>query len=162
MKQAPFQVAVLCRVFRGLRINHNLNRLIGRKKMRRNVKLPGHYASGSFIVRTNPFLRIRISGSYLCVMVEHSGFEPLTPTLPVLCATSCANAPRTKYSIAWISRFVKRQNEIFLIFCVVPVCPEEAQRGTRQAFPLRVRRLASLGNADVTATHLLIDKPWAR
>ena len=27
------------------------------------------------------------------VSVEHSGFEPLTPTLPVLCATSCANAP---------------------------------------------------------------------
>ena len=25
--------------------------------------------------------------------MEHSGFEPLTPTLPVLCATSCANAP---------------------------------------------------------------------
>ena len=31
----------------------------------------------------------RIPGS-----VEHSGFEPLTPTLPVLCATSCANAPQ--------------------------------------------------------------------
>ena len=25
--------------------------------------------------------------------VEHRGFEPLTPTLPVLCATNCANAP---------------------------------------------------------------------
>ncbi len=29
-------------------------------------------------------------------LVEHSGFEPLTPTLPVLCATSCANAPQHK------------------------------------------------------------------
>ena len=28
--------------------------------------------------------------------LEHSGFEPLTPTLPVLCATSCANAPQHK------------------------------------------------------------------
>ena len=28
--------------------------------------------------------------------MEHSGFEPLTPTLPVLCATSCANAPQHK------------------------------------------------------------------
>ena len=26
-------------------------------------------------------------------MVEHRGFEPLTPTLPVLCAPNCANAP---------------------------------------------------------------------
>lgn len=32
----------------------------------------------------------------LMEMVEHSGFEPLTPTLPVLCATSCANAPQHK------------------------------------------------------------------
>ncbi len=27
-------------------------------------------------------------------MVEHTGFEPVTPTLPVWCAPSCANAPR--------------------------------------------------------------------
>lgn len=26
-------------------------------------------------------------------MVEHRGLEPLTPTLPVWCAPSCANAP---------------------------------------------------------------------
>ena len=26
-------------------------------------------------------------------MVEHTGFEPVTPTLPVWCAPSCANAP---------------------------------------------------------------------
>ena len=26
-------------------------------------------------------------------LVERRGFEPLTPTLPVLCATNCANAP---------------------------------------------------------------------
>ncbi len=26
-------------------------------------------------------------------LVEHRGFEPLTPTLPVLCAPNCANAP---------------------------------------------------------------------
>ena len=27
------------------------------------------------------------------LLVEHRGFEPLTPTLPVLCAPNCANAP---------------------------------------------------------------------
>ena len=27
-------------------------------------------------------------------LVEHRGFEPLTPTLPVLCAPNCANAPK--------------------------------------------------------------------
>ena len=35
-------------------------------------------------------LFLKASGS-----VEHSGFEPLTPTLPVWCATSCANAPNS-------------------------------------------------------------------
>ena len=25
--------------------------------------------------------------------MEHTGFEPVTPTLPVWCAPSCANAP---------------------------------------------------------------------
>ena len=28
------------------------------------------------------------------VLVEPRGLEPLTPTLPVWCATSCATAPR--------------------------------------------------------------------
>ena len=32
-------------------------------------------------------------------MVEHRRFELLTPTLPVLCATSCANAPNNVYII---------------------------------------------------------------
>ena len=39
-------------------------------------------------------------------LVEHRGFEPLTPTLPVLCAPSCANAPKTLklyYSIIELS-----------------------------------------------------------
>ena len=53
----------------------------------------------------------RIPGS-----VEHSGFEPLTPTLPVLCATSCANAPRTRYSIAQDWQFVKGYFAIFQNF----------------------------------------------
>ena len=29
------------------------------------------------------------------LLVEHRGFEPLTPTLPVWCAPSCANAPKS-------------------------------------------------------------------
>ena len=32
----------------------------------------------------------------VCIfLVEHRGFEPLTPTLPVLCAPNCANAPHS-------------------------------------------------------------------
>ena len=31
--------------------------------------------------------------------VEHRRFELLTPTLPVLCATNCANAPNSGYLI---------------------------------------------------------------
>ena len=34
-------------------------------------------------------------------LVEHTGFEPVTPTLPVLCAPSCANAPCS----AWSERY---------------------------------------------------------
>ena len=33
------------------------------------------------------------------MLVEHRRFELLTPTLPVLCATSCANAPNNVYII---------------------------------------------------------------
>ena len=33
------------------------------------------------------------NGGFL-FLVEHRGFEPLTPTLPVLCAPNCANAPK--------------------------------------------------------------------
>ena len=33
------------------------------------------------------------------LVVEHRRFELLTPTLPVLCATSCANAPNNVYII---------------------------------------------------------------
>ena len=31
--------------------------------------------------------------------MERRGFEPLTPTLPVSCATNCANAPRLYYLV---------------------------------------------------------------
>ena len=40
-------------------------------------------------------------------VVEHRRFELLTPTLPVWCATSCANAPRTGSSLAQNCGFVK-------------------------------------------------------
>ena len=43
-------------------------------------------------------------------MVEHRGFEPLTPTLPVLCAPNCANAPNG-YSIPYFFADCKRENE---------------------------------------------------
>ena len=39
--------------------------------------------------------------------VEHRRFELLTPTLPVLCATNCANAPSAKTILAQVERFVK-------------------------------------------------------
>ena len=32
------------------------------------------------------------------IFVEHRRFELLTPTLPVLCATNCANAPNSGYN----------------------------------------------------------------
>ena len=39
-------------------------------------------------------------------VVEHRGLEPLTPTLPVLCAPNCANAPY-KFMIRQLYHSVK-------------------------------------------------------
>ena len=47
------------------------------------------------------------------IVVEHRRFELLTPTLPVLCATNCANAPSTLHII---SQNFARVNPFFLIF----------------------------------------------
>ena len=47
-------------------------------------------ASGTLVARKPPVGGFR-SSFYL---VEPRGLEPLTPTLPVWCATSCATAPR--------------------------------------------------------------------
>ena len=38
-------------------------------------------------------------GSRVSLLVEHRRFELLTPTLPVLCATNCANAPHSTLDI---------------------------------------------------------------
>ena len=46
--------------------------------------------------------------------MEHRRLELLTPTLPVLCATSCANAPRTKDILSQKKKFVKGVSKIFL------------------------------------------------
>ena len=54
--------------------------------------------------------------SFSPFMVEHRRLELLTPTLPVLCATNCANAPRTRYSIAQGTPFVKPHFEEIWIF----------------------------------------------
>ena len=35
---------------------------------------------------------------FLSYIVELTGFEPVTPTLPVWCATSCAIAPHSENS----------------------------------------------------------------
>ena len=45
-------------------------------------------------------------------MVEHRRFELLTPTLPVLCATNCANAPSTTISISCQFQLVKSEGRI--------------------------------------------------
>ena len=45
-------------------------------------------------------------------MVEHRRFELLTPTLPVLCATNCANAPSTKTIILLSCVFVNLKIQI--------------------------------------------------
>ena len=42
-------------------------------------------------------------------LVEHRRLELLTPTLPVSCATNCANAPRTNTIIPYRGYVVKRE-----------------------------------------------------
>ena len=53
-------------------------------------------------------IRICFQIRTFCV-VEHRRFELLTPTLPVLCATNCANAPSTLRILARLLIFVKRK-----------------------------------------------------
>ena len=47
-----------------------------------------------------------------CFLVEHRGLEPLTPTLPVWCAPSCANAP-CKYILSASALKINRKIYIF-------------------------------------------------
>ena len=42
----------------------------------------------------------------LISLVERRGFEPLTPTLPVWCAPSCANAPDIQNGIIIARRWM--------------------------------------------------------
>ena len=51
-----------------------------------------------------------MSSDFLGV-VEHRRFELLTPTLPVLCATNCANAPSTKIIIAQLGEGCQQNSE---------------------------------------------------
>ena len=46
--------------------------------------------------------------------MEHRRLELLTPTLPVLCATNCANAPQTLNIISYNLLFVKGGEKIFV------------------------------------------------
>ena len=48
------------------------------------------------------------------LLVEHRRFELLTPTLPVLCATNCANAPR--FSVKYHNIFPVSCKALFCIF----------------------------------------------
>ena len=59
----------------------------GRAAMPCNAKGVDSIPSPSVLDKNNGFLKSRY------FLVEHRGLEPLTPTLPVLCAPNCANAP---------------------------------------------------------------------
>ena len=45
--------------------------------------------------------------------MERTGLEPVTPTLPVLCAPNCANAPKTYRNI--VKRKMPDCQEFFLL-----------------------------------------------
>ena len=65
---------------------------------------PDCLAYGHALPGSNPpdILQDRKTDSQMAVcfsMVERRGFEPLTPTLPVWCAPSCANAPREQIGL---------------------------------------------------------------
>ena len=62
--------------------------------------------------------KTEVKTSVFVLLVEHRGFEPLTPTLPVLCAPNCANAPcSTGNIIAEIERLVNTLFNVFEVFC---------------------------------------------
>ena len=54
---------------------------------------------------------------FACVlMVERTGFEPVTPTLPVLCAPNCANAPTDACIITGQAQFVNSNFNYWAFF----------------------------------------------
>ena len=63
-------------------------------------------------------------------MVEHRRFELLTPTLPVLCATNCANAPSTAISISCQFQLVKYEGRFLKKECCRDVVGRENVRVT--------------------------------
>lgn len=59
------------------------------------------------------------------LLVEHRRFELLTPTLPVLCATNCANAPR--FSVKYHNIFPVSCKALFCIFMMIfSGCPKRS------------------------------------
>ena len=82
-----------------------------------NWALPAKKLHKEKEIRTHPQLGL---SSDFSSMVEHRRFELLTPTLPVLCATNCANAPSTNISISWKANFVNGECQ-FCERCLVRV-----------------------------------------
>ena len=64
------------------------------------------------------------------IVVEHRRFELLTPTLPVLCATNCANAPSTATSISCQFQLVKYEGRFLKKECCRDVVGRENVRVT--------------------------------
>ena len=64
------------------------------------------------------------------LLVEHRRFELLTPTLPVLCATNCANAPSTVISISCQFQLVKYEGRFLKKECCRDVVGRENVRVT--------------------------------
>src|SRR5688572_24727625 len=60
------------------------------------LKIPTGYEEGPIEEPTDP--RSNTTFRILPHVVEPRGLEPLTPTLPVWCATSCATAPRARHA----------------------------------------------------------------
>ena len=69
----------------------------------------------------------------LFYLVERRGFEPLTPTLPVWCAPSCANAPDIQNGII-IAR---------VGFLCKGIIGQKPQNLTKRAFYSNIYTLAS-------------------
>ena len=78
------------------------NTVCYRSNIRRNgecrgIALQEVYLSSGQRGRKMPYATGVTYGETAYAVVEYRGFEPLTPTLPVLCAPNCANTPWNKH-----------------------------------------------------------------
>ena len=68
--------------------------------------------------------------------LEHTGLEPVTPTLPVLCAPNCANAPAKEKAVSLAPSGTRTLDPLIKSQLLYQLLPTELKVHKETAFPL--------------------------